>query len=151
MICSFIVDEKINFYKKIYKKYYCKNPIITFDDISVKFYVSNFEHAFFESVNRRAKDKSKFSYKRANRIYWIKWVLQNPNAQLYKGYNSKTKNYDNSRRVAICVDNYAVIIELNKDNNKKAKFITAYVADGKNAKGQKAIDLIKGSPKWIKK
>ncbi|MCF6309618.1 MAG: hypothetical protein L3J19_03955 [Sulfurimonas sp.] len=151
MICSIIVNEEISFYKKIYKKYYCKNLITTFDNISVKFYVSNFEHAFFESKNRKAKDKSKFSYNRANRIYWIKWILQNKNAELYIGYNSKTKNYDNSRRVAICVDNYAVIISLNRDNNKKAKFITAYLADGVNGKGQKAIDLIKGSPKWIKK
>ena len=30
----------------------------------------------------------------------------------------------------------------------KAKFITAYVADGTNGKGEKAIDLIRSSEKW---
>ena len=49
--------------------------------------------------------------------------------------------------LAICVDNYAVVIELNK-NKDKAKFITAYVADGTNGKGEKAIDLIRSSEKW---
>jgi len=150
VLCSFIVNEKIDFYKKIYKKYYCKKPIITFDGISVRFYVDNFEHAFYESRNRKKKDKSKFSYNRANRIYWIKWVLQNKDAKLYIGYNSKIKRYDKSRRVALCVDNYVVIIGLNKNDDNKAKFITAYVADGINRKGVKAIDLIKKSPRWKK-
>jgi hypothetical protein len=54
--------------------------------ILVFFKKENFEHAFYESVNRKQKDKSLFSYKRANRIYWIKWVLENPNAELYKGF-----------------------------------------------------------------
>lgn len=148
MICSFIENEDIGFYKNIYKKFYCKKPILTFDNISVKFYVDNFEHAFYESRSRRRKDKSIFSYKRANRIYWIKWVLQNPNAELFIGYNSKTKNYDRTRRVTVCVDNYAVIIGIDKYDTQKAKFITAYVADGINNKGEKAIDLIKKGSKW---
>ena len=50
--------------------------------------------------------------------------------------------------MAICVDNYAVIIGLNRDDDTKAKFITAYVADGINGKGQKAIELIKKGKKW---
>lgn len=147
MICSFIVNETESFYKNIYENFYCKSPISTFDNILVFFKKDNFSHAFFESANRRRKDKSIFSYKRANRIYWIKWVLENPNAELYKGYNHITKKYDNSRRVAVCVDNYIVVVELNKNKNK-AKFITAYVADGINGKGKKAIDLIKSGEKW---
>ncbi len=147
MICSIIVNEEISFYKSIYNDYYCKTPIETFDNILVFFKENNFEHSFFESVNRRAKDKSRFSYKRANRIYWIKWVLENPNAELYKGYNHFTKSYDDSRRISVCVDNYTVVIELNK-KKKKAKFITAYVADGVNGKGERAIDLIKSGERW---
>ena len=147
MLCSFIVDEEVSFYKKIYEEYYCKAPVKTFDDILVFFKKHNFEHAFYESRNRKAKDKSRFSYKRANKIYWIKWVLQNPNAQLYKGYNHTTKSYDDKRRISLCVDNYVVVIELNK-SKKKASFITAYVADGINAKGKKAIDLIRSGEKW---
>lgn len=148
MLCSFIIKQEISVYKNIYRKFYCNAPIVTFDGISVKFYVSNFDHAFYESFNRKAKDKLKFSYKRANRIYWIKWVLESPHAELFIGYNSKTKSYDNTRRVAICVDNYAVIISIDANDTNKAKFITAYIADGVNGKGEKAIDLIKKGPKW---
>jgi len=147
VLCSFIIDEDVSFYKRIFDEHYCKKPIKTFDNILVFFKEFNFEHAFYESLNRKTKDKSKFSYKRANRIYWIKWVLENPNAKLYKGYNHKTKSYDGSRRVALCADNYVVVIELNK-KGKKAKFITAYIADGINSRGEKAIDLIKNGEKW---
>ena len=147
MLCSFIVNQEISFYKNIFEAYYCKAPISTFDGILVFFKKNNFEHAFYESKNRRRKDKSLFSYKRANRIYWIKWVLENPSAELYKGYNHKTKSYDSSRRIAVCVDNYTVVIELTKKGDK-ANFITAYVADGINGRGEKAIDLIRGGEKW---
>jgi hypothetical protein len=147
VICSFIINENETFYKNIYEEFYCKLPIFTFDNILVFFKKDNFNHAFFESSNRKMKDKSIFSYKRANRIYWIKWVLQNSNAQLYKGYNHRTKRYDNSRRVTVCVDNYIVVVELNKKKNK-AKFITAFIADGINNKGKKTIDLIKSGEKW---
>jgi len=147
MLCSFIIDEDESFYRKIFLDFYCKKPVKTFDNILVYFKEYNFDHAFFESKNRREKDKSIFSQKRAKRIYWIKWVLENPNAQLFKGYNHKTKSYDASRRVALCVDNYVVIININKKRNK-AKLITAFVADGINKKGEKAIDLIKNAKKW---
>lgn len=147
MLCSFIENKDSSFYKNIYESFYCKAPITTFDGILVFFKKDNFEHAFYKSRNRRKKDKSVFCHERANRIYWIKWVLENPFAQLYKGYNHKTKSYDSSRRIAVCVDNYTVVIELNK-NNAKAKFITAYVADGINGKGERAIDLIKSGEKW---
>lgn len=148
MLCSFIVYESVDFYKKIYKKFYCKNSICTFDGIEVRFFVSAFEHAFFESNSRKLADKAKFSYKRANRIYWIKWVLQSNEAEIYIGYNTKTKKYDNNRRVAVCIEEYVVIIEIDRANNKKAKFVTAYIADGANSKGEKAIQLIRSSPKW---
>lgn len=45
------------------------------------------------------------------------------------------------------MDNYTVVVELNKKKDK-AKFITAYVADGINGRGEKAIDLIKSSEIW---
>ncbi len=148
MLCSFIVKEDISFYKRIFKKVYCKKTLITFDGINVKFYVSNFGHTFYESKNRQKKDKSLFSYKRANRIYWIKWILESPYAELYVGYNSKLKKIQANRRVALCIEEFVVVIELDKKNHKKAKFVTAYLADGVNGKGEKAIDLIRKSPKW---
>jgi len=148
VFCSFIVDKDIIFYKKIFKKYYCKKPIVTFDKIKVRFFSDDFEHSFFESKNRQKKDKSEFSYKRANRIFWIKWILQSSNAELYVGYNSKIKKVQRNRRVALCIEEFVVVIELHKKDSKKAKFVTAYLADGVNGKGERAIDLIRKSPKW---
>jgi hypothetical protein len=141
------VCEPVDYYKNIYENHYCKQPVLTFDNISVFFKSESFEHAFYESANRKAKDKTIFSYPRANRIYWIKWVLQNPNALLFKGYDHNTKSYDKNRRIAVCVDDYVVVIQLGR-NPSKATFITAYVADGTNGKGEKAIDLILGGEKW---
>lgn len=147
-LCSFIIDESEDFYKDIYYKEYCKAPMYTFDGIQVFFDEHKFEHAFYESMNRKQKDKSLFSYKRANRIYWIKWTLQNPNSELYVGWDNDAKTYDNYKRVAVTFGDYAVVIGLNRLNNKKAKFITAYVADGINVRGEKAIDLIRRGNKW---
>ncbi len=85
-------------YKDIFDDIYCKEPIKTFDNILVKFYSNMFEHAFYESENNKKKDKSLFSYNRAEKILWIKEALQDDTALLKKGWVKKTKNYDNSRR-----------------------------------------------------
>lgn len=77
--------------------------------------------------------------RRLARFYWIKDVLRDPDAELYVGYESKTKSYIRSKRVAVVKDNYVVVIQIYADN--KAKFITAYVAD-------ESIDKIKEGPKW---
>jgi len=133
-------------YKQHFIDNYCDDngPAQTFDGIQVYFYSDMFEHAFFESSDRRGS-KDVFSTKRAERIDWIKAVLQDASAELYEGYDSKNKNYDNSRRVAIITeDDYVVIIRFTK--GIQAKFVTAYVADS----GRTAIQ-IRTSPKWIKK
>lgn len=125
---------------------YCDGDALvqTFDGIQVYFYPDMFEHAFFESSDRRGS-KDVLSTKRAERIDWIKSVLQDASAELYEGYDSKNKNYDNSRRVAIITeDDYVVIIRFVK--GIKAKFVTAYVADSGDTARK-----IRTSPKWIKK
>ena len=40
-------------YKKYYVYKYCKSALMTFDGISVKFYEDQFEHAFYESSNKK--------------------------------------------------------------------------------------------------
>lgn len=86
-----------------------------------------------------------FSTKRAERIDWIKSVLQDDSAELYVGYDSKNKTYDSNGRVAIITeDDYVIIIRFIKDTN--AKFVTTYVADS----GRTATE-IRTSHKWIKK
>jgi mRNA-degrading endonuclease RelE of RelBE toxin-antitoxin system len=120
---------------------YCNpiSPIFTFDSIVVVFFEDKFDHAFFESANRVEKDKSVFSQTRAERILWIKETLEDPTADIRQGYDSKTKTYDNSRRVAIVKGDYVVIIKLTSE--KRASFITAYVADN-------SIQKIMLSPEW---
>ena len=44
--------------RKIWSDSYCEKLIVTFDNIEVSFYSSMFDHCFFESDNRKAKDKS---------------------------------------------------------------------------------------------
>ena len=136
--------ESIEEYKDYFVNKYCKDPIETFDCFTVKFYEDMFEHAFFESSNRRGS-KDVFSSQRAERIDWIENVLKDKEAEIYMWYDSKNKRNDWNRRVTIInEDNYVVVIQIIKDN--RAKFVTAYVADSPNT-----AKSIRQGPKWTKK
>lgn len=136
--------ESIEEYKGHFVNKYCKESLETFDSFKVKFYEDMFEHAFFESSNRRG-NKDIFSSQRAERIDWIENVLQDKDAEIYMGYDSKNKRNDWNRRVTIInEDNYVVVIQIIKDN--KAKFVTAYVADSPHT-----AKSIRQNPKWAKK
>lgn len=127
-------------YKKYFINKYCKNEIITFDGIKVKFYEDQFEHAFYESSNKIKKNKDIFSKERATRIDWIEYVLKNPNSELFLGWDRDKKIYNKERRVAIISpQDYVVIIRMNC--NGTAKFITAYYADN-------SANEIRNMPKW---
>lgn len=131
--------------RKYFEEKYCKEDLITFDNIAVRFYPEKFDDAFFESKNKKERDKSIFSIKRAERIDWIEYVLKSEEAELYVGWNRDKKTYRKDRRIAIISpENYVVIITLLKDNN--AKFITAYLADSPNT-----AKLIRKNPRWTKK
>ncbi len=128
-------------YKKYFIQKYCKNSIVTFDNIHVYFKEYQFEHVFYESTKRN-KVKDLFSRTRAERMDWIKYVLQSSKADLYQGWDKDTKAYITNRRVAVMYKDYVVVIEINKAF-KKASFITAYVADN-------SIGKIKSSPTWTR-
>lgn len=129
--------------REIWKNEYCDNakPIFTFDHIRVKFFEDMFDHAFFESANRRQKDKSILSLNRLEKIYWIKDTLQDNSALIKKGWDKAKKKYVNDRRVALVKGNYVVIIRLTGE--KTAKFMTAYEIQEKYN-----IDKIFNSPDW---
>lgn len=110
--------------RKIWREEYCEKDIHTFDKVLVKFYEDMFDHAFYESDNRLAKDKSILSYNRLEKIYWIKETLQDQDAILKKGWDNTLKKHCNDRRVAIVKGNYVVIIRFT--GLLKAKFVTAY-------------------------
>jgi len=90
----------------------------------------------------RSQVKDAFSSERAQRIDWIKYALEDPNAELYVGWDKKKKKHDPSHRVALVVNDYIVVIRIR--NNKTAQFVTAYVADTPST-----LAKIKGSPKWV--
>jgi len=127
-------------YRMHYERIYCRGPITTFDGIKVRFRKDRFDHCFFEST-RRNQVKDQFSVLRAERIDWIKAALQDPNAELYVGWDRKRKRYDNSHRVSVAVESYVVVIRLSAVN--EAQFVTAYDADSASTIGR-----IRRSPKW---
>ena len=128
-------------YKKYFIEHYCNVNIFTYSGIEVKFYSDQFEHSFFESKDHKKRDNSLFSLERAQRMPWIKETLQNKEAELYVGWDRDKKKYNENRRVSIITpENYVVV--LNMINDKKAKFITAYLASKTNAK------KIRSAPIW---
>lgn len=127
--------------RKIWSLEYCEQIIKTFDNIEVQFYSSMFDHCFFESVNRREKDKSILSLNRLEKIYWIKDALLDTSSLLKKGWNRNTKSYTDSSRVNLVKDNYIVVIKLL--NSNKARFITAYEVNN-----EENLEKIKNSPDW---
>jgi hypothetical protein len=109
----------------------------------VYFKPTKFGHVFYESTARDGK-KDVFSKIRAERIDWIKATLENPDAELYQGWNKKDKVVEPNRRVSVVYEEFVVIIEVKKDESWKvikAEFVTAYVADN-------SINEIRKSPKW---
>ena len=110
--------------RKMWSDEYCLAEIETFDSIMVKCYTDMFDHIFYESFNRIKKDKSILSLNRLEKMLWIKDVLQDRDAILKKGWNSKDKEYYKDRRVAIVKGNYVVIIRFT--GKLKAKLVTAY-------------------------
>ena len=121
----FVEYENEAAYRAHFRRVYCQRPIWTFDDIEVRFRVRQFDHCFFES-SRRDGVKDVFSRDRARRIDWIRASLQDPEAELYEGWDSYRKRPDPSRRVALVLGEYAVIIAMKGD--LKADFVTAFVA-----------------------
>lgn len=130
--------------RELWRQEYCRQEIYTHDGVRVKFYDSNFDHAFYESSDRRQstnkkKHKDILSPRRLSRMLWIKDTLADPEAVMYEGYESKKKKYNPNKRVSVVKGNYVVVIELQKQGH--ATFITAYVADN-------SIEKIEQSPKW---
>lgn len=127
--------------RQLWSDTYCNDPIITYDGIEVKFYSNMFNHAFFESYNRKEKDKSILSLNRCEKMFWIKDTLEDSLAILKQGWINKTKTYDNNRRVALVKGNYVVIILIY--SVKKARFISAFEINNVNN-----LKLFLGGPDW---
>ncbi len=134
----------ISEYQAYFDNNFCRQPILTFDDIAVFFCRDRFRHCMFES-SRHNDCKDTFSKTRADRMPWIRETLINPMADLRQGWDKRYKRIDPDVRVAIAYDDSVVVIRTALDHkyNIKAEFITAYSAD-------KSIAKIKKMPHWDK-
>ncbi|MEP5254330.1 MAG: hypothetical protein ABJQ39_04650 [Winogradskyella arenosi] len=128
--------------RDIWSNEYCNQPLTTFDGIIVKFFSSMFDHCFYESNNRKEKDKSILSLNRLEKIFWIKDTLLDSTSIRKKGWDRNTKSYTDSSRVNLVKDNYIVVIKIYSKN--KARFITAYEVNN-----DENLNKIKNSPDWI--
>ena len=128
-------------YRDHYERCYCRTEIKTFDGLRVYFPKQQFDDAFFESADRRARDKSVFSRDRAERIDWIRAALEDAKAELYQGWDRDRKVTDRDRRIALVYNTYVVVLLVRRKRNS-ATFITAYVA------GASTIQKIRSSPRW---
>lgn len=127
-------------YRHHYEEVYCRSGIMTFDGIKVRFFPESFTHAFFRDSSRRAKDKAVFDRRRAERMDWIRAILLDPHAELYKRVMPDGK----IRRIALApAVHYAVIIQMNPNRPDEARFITAYVVDSGSA-----LQNMRANPRW---
>ena len=130
-------------YREFYESNYQRGTIVTFDGVRIFFKPEKFGHAFYENSQHKAGAKDVFSPERAKRMSWIKLTLEHPQADLFKGWNKATKQYDDDRRVSVVFGDFVVVIQLSlkSDGGLKGNFITCYVADN-------SINKIRNSPKW---
>jgi hypothetical protein len=134
-------------YRAHFEATYCRGPIRAFDGIEVRFRQRDFDHCCFES-SRRDGNKDTFSLPRARRLDWIKAALQDPQSECYQGWDKKRKCYDGSRRVAVVLEDYVVVIAF-KRKSGQADFVTAFLADTPTVPGRPStVEMIRRGPKW---
>jgi len=126
-------------YRDHFKQHYVlSSPILTFDSIAVSFKLTH--HIEILRKEPAPGQLRAFCPQRAERLDWIKAGLQDPNANLYFGYDRKRKTVDYNRRVAIVAANYAIIIRMTAQ--KTAEFVTAYIMD------ERSLKLATRHPDW---
>lgn len=129
-------------YRAHYEQVYCRGNIETFDGVRVFFGAGKFGHMFYESSARDGR-KDVFSPARAQRIDWIKFTLEHPNADLFEGWDKVARRHDSTRRVAVVYEDFVVVVAmgLKLNGSLKANFVTCYQADN-------SIGKIRQSPIW---
>ena len=129
-------------YRAHYEANLCRGGIVTHDGIPLFFRKTEFDHAFYESSDRRGANDV-FSLERATRMDWIVPALLDPQAQRFQGWDSKRRCLVPWRRVTVVIDNFVIVISLNlhRDGNLRGRFITCYRANNSIAK-------INQAPAW---
>ena len=127
-------------YRAYFIAQYCNAQIVTFDDITVRFFPGMFGHAFYRDSGPSVKDKANFDLQRAQRMDWIRAVLTDPSVELYRRVMPNSK----IRRIALePTVRYAVIIQIDNRNPSRARFTTAYVVDS-----NRVLTNMRSNPRW---
>jgi len=131
-------------YRQHYVRTLARAVITTHDGIRVYFGPDKFEHAFFESSDRRGADDI-FSLVRAERMDWIAAALADPNALCVQGWDRQRECHDPKRRVTVVVQDFVIVLALStkRDGTLKANFITCFKAENSAVK-------IRQSPRWTR-
>ena len=114
--------------------------VITADGYEVQFFTERFDHAFFRDSNRNVKDKAIFNQERAQRMDWIRELLESQSAEEYKRLKSDSKI---NRITLEPTTPYVVITQVMSEEDKKLRFITAYIVDSETA-----LENMRSNPKW---
>lgn len=127
-------------YRRYFNQNYVRGPaVVTFDGIRVRFFSKMFAHAFFRDSSRTAHDKANFDRARAERMNWIRAVLEDSSVELYRR-DMKGK----IRRIALAfAQRYVVIIQISPRDAHLARFITAYIVDS-----DRALRKMRSNPVW---
>jgi len=127
-------------YRAYFEAQYCSTPVVTFDGIAVRFFPEMFDHAFYRDSSPTARDKANFDLKRAQRMDWIRAVLKDSSLELYRRVMPNSK----VRRIALEPSTrYAVIMQIDSRNPRRARFGTAYVVDSASA-----LMKMRSNPRW---
>ncbi|MEM0984828.1 MAG: hypothetical protein AAGJ32_01150 [Pseudomonadota bacterium] len=131
-------------YRHHYLRTLARAVITTYDGIRVYFGQGTFEHAFFESSDRRGADDI-FSTVRAERMDWIAAALADPNALCVQGWDGRRQCHDPKRRVTVVVQDFVIVLALStrRDGRLKANFITCFKAENSAVK-------IRQAPRWTR-
>jgi len=127
-------------YRTYFEAQYCNTTVVTFDGITVQFFPEIFNEAFYRDSSRAAKDKANFDLKRAQSMDWIRAVLEDSSLEVYRRVMPSSK----VRRITLePTTPYAVIIQIDSRNARRARFITAYIVDSASA-----LTKMRSNPRW---
>jgi hypothetical protein len=109
------------------------------DGMRVFFFPEKFDHALRRDSNRFSHDKAKFDCDRAQRIDWIESQLKDASLPSFR------RDEDGKlRRIILDEENkYVVVVQVDRKDKTKAKFITAYVIDSGTA-----LAKMKSNSRW---
>lgn len=110
--------------------------------VPVYFSRDQFDHAFFESMNRNGV-KDQFSKVRAERMNHITTALSDRTLERRAGWDSRRQRHDHVRCVTVTLGDFVIVIRLGMTQSEQLKgnFVTCYVADN-------SIGKIRRSPSW---